>query len=115
MGKRGTRVSTDQGFVDFIIDQTGTAGSITYKKMFGEYALYCDGQVVALVCGNKLYVKPTNAGRDFIGAVVEAKPYPSASPRFLIEDKIDDRKWLSKLMKITADELLTQKTKKNKK
>jgi TfoX/Sxy family transcriptional regulator of competence genes len=106
-------VSTDQGFVDFIIDQTGKAGPITYRKMFGEYAIYCDGQVVALVCDNKLYVKPTNAGRDYIGAVVEAKPYPSASPRFLIEDKIEDREWLSRLIRITADELLKQKIKKN--
>jgi TfoX/Sxy family transcriptional regulator of competence genes len=107
-------MSTDQSFIDFLVDQAGNAGHITYKKMFGEYALYCDGKVVAIVCDNKLYVKPTDAGRLYIGKVALAKPYPSANPRFLIEDKIEDRKWLSKLIRITADELPEPKPKKRK-
>ena len=40
--------------------------------MFGEYAIYCDGKVTALVCDNQLFVKPMEAGRSFIGEVVEA-------------------------------------------
>ena len=87
------------------------AGTITYKKMFGEYALYSDGKVVALVCDNQLFVKPTEGGRSFIGDVVEAPPYPGAKMSFLIEDKIDDREWISELIRITAKEL----PKKNKK
>ena len=41
--------------------------------MFGEYAFYVNGKVVALLCDNLLYIKPTEGGRLFIGDVVEAK------------------------------------------
>jgi hypothetical protein len=30
----------------------------------GEYAIYCNGKVVALVCDNQLFVKPTEAAQD---------------------------------------------------
>ena len=42
-------MATDQEFVDFLADQMEGAGDISFKKMFGEYALYCDGKVVATV------------------------------------------------------------------
>jgi len=42
--------------------------------------------------------------------LVEASPYPGAKPGFLIEEKLDDREWLRKLVKITVNELLATKT-----
>jgi TfoX/Sxy family transcriptional regulator of competence genes len=111
----GPLVSSDQNFIDFIVEQTENAGIITYRKMFGEYALYCEGKVVALVCDNQLFVKPTVGGRTFIGNVVEAPAYPGAKPSFLIEDKIEDREWISTLIRITFDELPMPKPKTKKK
>ena len=29
------------------------------QAMLGEYVIYCNNKVVALVCDNKLFVKPT--------------------------------------------------------
>jgi TfoX/Sxy family transcriptional regulator of competence genes len=98
-------MATDQEFVEFLVDQMGAAGVISCKKMFGEYALYCDGQVVALVCDNQLFVKPTAGGRAQIGAVVEAPPYPGAKLYFLIEDAFEDREWIGRLIQTTAREL----------
>jgi hypothetical protein len=46
---------------------------------------------------------------------VESPPYPGAKPYFLIEDQLEDRDWISDLIKITADELPEPKPKKNKK
>ena len=40
-------MASDKSFVDFIVDQIGNAGVITSRMMFGEYAVYCDGKVVA--------------------------------------------------------------------
>jgi TfoX/Sxy family transcriptional regulator of competence genes len=107
-------MASDQSTVDFIVDQMQGAGVITGKKMFGEYALYAGGKVVALVCDNRLFVKQTDAGRAFIGDAVEAPAYPGAKPSFLIEDGIDDREWLSELIRITAEELPAPKPKKKK-
>jgi TfoX/Sxy family transcriptional regulator of competence genes len=98
-------MASDENFIEFLADQMGGAGAISYKKMFGEYALYCDGKVVALVCDNQLFVKPTAAGRAYIGKVDEAPPYPGAKLYFRIEDAFEDREWISGLVKITAKEL----------
>ena len=108
-------MASDQDFVDFIVDQLENAGDITSRKMFGEYAIYCDGKVTALVCDNQLFVKPTEAGRSFIGEVVEAPPYPGAKMSFLIEDGFENRDWISNLVRITAKELPEPKPKKKKK
>jgi TfoX/Sxy family transcriptional regulator of competence genes len=98
-------MASDAEFMEFVTEQMREAGRITSRKMFGEYAVYCDDKVVALVCDNQLFVKPTGKGRAFIGAVVEAPPYPGAKLHFLIEDQCEDRKWLSELIQITAREL----------
>jgi TfoX/Sxy family transcriptional regulator of competence genes len=111
---RGEALATNKEFADFITEQIENAGTITYKKMFGEYALYSDGKVVAFLCDNQLFVKPTESGKTFIGEITEAPPYPGAKMYFLIEDKVDDRDWLSELIRITARELPEPKLKKKK-
>jgi TfoX/Sxy family transcriptional regulator of competence genes len=98
-------VASDASFVDYVCDQMRDAGSIGSRKMFGEYAVYCDGKVVALVCDDQLYVKPTQGGRALIGEPVEAPPYSGAKPHFLVTDRIDDREWLGALIAATAVEL----------
>lgn len=99
-------MSSTQTTVDFIIDQMSNAGAVSFKKMFGEYGIYCGGKMVALICDDKLFVKPTIRGRTYVGDVVEASPYPGAKPCFLISgEKWEDGEWLSELIKITAEEL----------
>ncbi len=103
-------MSSDQSFVDYVCDQMGDAGSIRSRKMFGEFAIYCDDKVVALVCDDQLFVKPTPAGRAFLGEPVEAPPYTGAKLYFLI-DRLDDRGWLSQLVQLTAQDLPEPKPK----
>lgn len=80
--------------------------------MFGEYGIYCDDKIVALVCDDRLYVKPTIAGENFIGTVIEGEPYPGAKPYFLIaQEKWNDSAWLSQLIKVSAQELPSPKPK----
>ncbi len=43
-------MASDKSFVEFIADQAGDAGDVTFRKMFGDYALYCNDKVVALIC-----------------------------------------------------------------
>ena len=99
-------MATQQNIVDFIVEQASAAGSVSAKKMFGEYALFCDGKMVALVCDDQLFVKPTLAGRACLDEAVEAPPYPGAKPYFLISgDLWDDADWLARLVRVTADAL----------
>jgi len=109
-------MASDQSFADFVVYQIEKAGEITAKKMFGEYGIYADGKLFGLICDNKLFIKPTEAGRKYIGeALVEAPPYSGAKPSFLIEEKIEDRDWLSELVRISVKELPEPKPKKRKK
>ncbi|MGE5490248.1 MAG: TfoX/Sxy family protein [Actinomycetota bacterium] len=105
-------MASDQDFVEYIRDQISGAGTITFRKMFGEYAVYANGKVIALVCDNQLFLKPTEGGRAFIGTPTEAPPYPGAKPHFLIGDELDDREWVSSLVRITEMELPLPKPKK---
>ncbi|MGH9676149.1 MAG: TfoX/Sxy family protein, partial [Candidatus Acidiferrum sp.] len=73
-------MASRQSTVDFILEQIATAGTVSAKKMFGDYGLFCDGKMVALVCDNQLFVKTTSAGRTLIGAITEGCPYPGSKP-----------------------------------
>jgi TfoX/Sxy family transcriptional regulator of competence genes len=104
-------MASDKSYVDFIMDQLSAVSGVSSRKMFGEYAIFVGAKVVALICDNSLYVKPTKAGRKFIGEPVEASPYAGAKPSFLIRDGIEDRGWLHELITLTHDELPEPKPK----
>ena len=112
--KSNKSMASDKEFVNFVLDQIENAGEITSRSMFGEYGVYSDGKIFALICDNKLFIKQTEGGRTFIKNIVEAPPYPGAKPALLIEDKLEDRKWLSELVRITVKELPEPKPKKKK-
>ena len=60
------------------------------------------------------YSKQTDKGRIYIGKPVEAPPYPGAKLYFLVEDKFEDRDWISELIRITYRELPDSKKKQKK-
>ncbi len=107
-------MATDKEFVEYLVGQIEKSGEITAKSMFGEYGLFADRKIFALVCDNKLFVKSTVGGRTFIKNVTEAPPYPGAKNCFLIEEQLEDEKWLSQLVRITLKELPEPKPKKKK-
>jgi len=108
-------VPNDQAFVDFIVDQVQSGCDLTYRHMFGGTTLYAKAKVVGLICDNQLFVKPTEAGRAYIGKPVEAPAYEGAKKSFLIEDGIENREWLTELLVITENDLPAPKQKKKRK
>lgn len=108
-------MATKKNTIDYILEQMSGAGVVSARKMFGEYAIYCDGKVVALVCDDQLYVKPTTAGKKYIGNVSEAPPYRGAKAYYLISgEQWDDADWLADLISISATELPLPKPKRKK-
>lgn len=104
-------MASDLDFVEFVTEQIGDECGITFKKMFGEYALYSHRKVVALICDNQLFIKPTDAGKKYIGDFVEAPAYPGAKPSLLIQEQIEDSDWLTQLIILTEKELPMPKPK----
>jgi len=99
-------MATQQSIVDYILDQLSGL-EVRARKMFGEYALYCDDKVVALVTDDTLFIKITPAGRAYAGAQFrEGRAYPGAKAAMLVnEEMIEDREWLKGLVRLTADAL----------
>lgn len=98
--------------VQYIVEQCSGAGEITVKKMMGDYCIYCDGIIFGLICDNNLYIKPTYQGAANLKEVVMRSPYPGAKEHFLIND-VDDRDYLTAIIKSTIPALPKPKAKKN--
>ena len=107
-------MSSSQKFVQYTADQCSGAGRITYRKMFGEYGMYCDGKIFALICDDQFFIKITEAGKRLAPELSEAPPYDGAKPYFLIED-LDDRDFLTEFITETCRELPMPKPKSKKK
>lgn len=108
-------MASEVSFVEYVVDQIDDSLDIRYKKMFGDYGVWVNNKIVLLICDNQVFVKPTVAGRAFIGDVVEAPAYPGAKNSFLISDQVDDSEWLSQLIRISEAELPPPKPRKKKK
>lgn len=91
--------------VHYICDQAGLGSRLTFKRMFGEFGLYLDGKVVAFICDDQLFLKPTAEGRQFLGTVSLAPPYPQAKDHFLLSADLDDPERLRGALEVTASAL----------
>ncbi len=107
-------MASDLGYVQHVCDQLREVGNVSYRNMFGEYALYVGGKVVALVCDNQLFVKQTEAGRKLLGAAAEGAPYPGAKPHFVLDEQLDDPSLLSAVFRATEAALPVPKPRKPK-
>ena len=98
-------------FVQYIAEQCSGAGEIVTRKMFGDYAIYCDGKIFGLICDDCFYVKPTESGRALLKVVDMRPPYEGAKDYFYVAE-VDDRDYLSMLVTETCKALPEPKIKK---
>ncbi len=104
-------MASDLTFVEYVADQMRGAGTVSHRAMFGEYAVYVGAKVVALVCDNRLFVKPTKAGLALLKKPKEAPPYPGAKPHYQIDARLDDHEFMTALIRATEAELPAPKPK----
>ncbi len=81
-----TRPQTIEDLMDALRELPG----LSARKMFGEYALYLHGKVVALICDDLLYVKPTPGALAVVTAPTMAPPYRGAKDHICLESALDD-------------------------
>lgn len=96
-------MATARETVDHILEQLEPL-DVRARAMFGEYCLYCNDKPVALICNERLHLKPTPAsdGREF----PEEEAYPgSRQYRVVGPETIEDPKKFSALVQATADAL----------
>jgi TfoX/Sxy family transcriptional regulator of competence genes len=99
-------MSTSPSTIEGILSHLADDEAVTARKMFGEYGLFRDGKMVALVCDDILYVKPTPSGLALLGAHEEGPPYPGAKPCAIVTERFMQRsRKLDELLRLTAKEL----------
>ena len=108
-------MSTKKSTIDYLVDQLSPE-DVRARAMFGEYALYCQNKIIALVCDDDLFVKITLPGKKFVGKKYEeGYAYPGAKASIYISgDLCEDSVFISKLIAITAKALHEPKPKKKK-
>lgn len=98
--------------VAFILDQLSGAGDVTARKMFGDYGVFLRGKMIALICDDCLFFKPTGPGRALFSTVTEGVPYPGAKPCLLVpEEAWEDGDWLASVAMATFEALPPPKQK----
>ncbi|HEX5218546.1 MAG TPA: TfoX/Sxy family protein [Verrucomicrobiae bacterium] len=79
-------MATQKETVEFILGKLRDAKRFSARAMFGEYALYADGEVVALICDDRLYVKMLPTSRELEAQCEQGAPYPGAKPHYLVDE-----------------------------
>ena len=80
-------MSTKKDFAVYVLDQVNDKKA-RVKAMFGEYALYYNEKVVALICDNKVFLKITKGTKEILGNHKIGKAYPNSSDFFVLGEEI---------------------------
>lgn len=104
-------MATTLDFIEFVCEQLSGIGTITYKKMFGEYMVYVNEKPVVIVCDNTAYVKQLECIQDLMQSSETGFPYKGAKEHYILD--IDNQDICKKV--VTLVEQVTKVPQKRKK
>ena len=94
-------MATTKDYLDYVLERLPEPEAARCRKMFGEYGLYCDGLFFAVICDDRLFIKPTAEGEAAFPWLPKAPPYEGAKDYILMED-VDDRDTMTALVRLTC-------------
>ena len=105
-------MATTPDFIEYVCSQVKDAGTVRYRRMFGEYLVYVDEKPALLVCDNTVYIKQVPALESILKEVSTGVPYEGSKEHYMLD--IDDEKLSTDVARILARELPLSKPKKKK-
>lgn len=109
-------MSTEQSYIDYICEQIEEVGEISYKKMFGEYMIYCNAKPIIIVCNNIAFAKNLPKVEELFDRYEMSKeldsPYKGAKPHFVID--VDNQDFFVEVARRLYEILPAPKPKKKK-
>ncbi len=99
-------------FIEFICSQIEEAGTVRYRKMFGEYMVYLDEKPVILVCNDIAYIKQHPSVSDIMQDAETGIPYEGAKEHYILD--VEHKHPLLETVKILSKVLPYPKEKKKK-
>lgn len=97
-------MASDREYLDYVLEQLAELDEISWKKMMGEYILYCQGKIIGGIYDNRLLVRPTETAMAMMPQAKREVPYEGAKEMLLVSE-IDDRQFLCRLFAAMAEEL----------
>ncbi len=78
-------MATTKDFIEYVCEQISGAGTVRYRKMFGDYMVYVNDKPILLVCDNIVYVKRLDCIADKMKNAETGIPYPGAKEHFILD------------------------------
>ena len=83
-------MASSKDFMVFVYDQVATVSDdITYRKMFGDYMLFCNQRPVLLICDDTVYVKQLPETLNLFnqyGIIPDSGiPFNGARPHYILD------------------------------
>jgi TfoX/Sxy family transcriptional regulator of competence genes len=97
-------------YVQYVSDQIKTTGTITYKKMFGEYLIYLNSKPNIMVCDNTAFVKILDCIKPLMEDAETGFPYEGAKEHYIVN--VDNNEHLSNIAMILEKNVPVPKKKK---
>lgn len=91
-------MATDRGFVDYVAEQAGLGERLAVRRMFGEYAMYVDGTVVAFCADNSLFLKRVPETVALLDDLPQRELFPGSKPYALADELLDEPERLHDLL-----------------
>jgi len=102
-------MASDIEYVNFVCEQAAKAGTIRFKKMFGDYLVYCDNKPVLLICDNTVYIKILPEITEILGDAEQGYPYIGAKLHYVLD--IDNKELVVLIVRKLAELLPLPKKK----
>ena len=90
---------------------TLSALPLAHRRMMGEYVLYLDGRVVAVIGDDRLWIKATPGGRAALPDCPLGPPFPGAKPWIDADTALDDPDRAAQALRAVAADLPPPKPK----
>ena len=106
-------MASSKEYLAYILEQLSGLEDIRYRAMMGEYILYYRGKVVGGIYDDRFLIKNVRSAKESMPDASLEKPYEGAKEMLLVEN-VEDKEFLTNLLKAIYDELPTPKPKKKK-
>ncbi|WP_406035321.1 TfoX/Sxy family protein [Treponema saccharophilum] len=91
-------MATSAEYHDYVMECLNKAGTVTSKKMMGEYCLYHDGKLFGGIYDNRLLVKRTENSKKLLGDCPLEYPYEGSKSLMFLVSEFEDAEFMKKLL-----------------
>ncbi len=104
-------MASTKEYLEFVLEQLSSLEDISYRAMMGEYILYYKKKIFGGIYDDRFLVKPVKAAVVHMPDAAYELPYEGAKEMLLV-DRLDDKDFLSELVRAMYEELPAPREKK---